>query len=172
MYETNQEISIKLQEKFEFYFLSLTFVLLGLSIQTAKLGGNLISDSLEIVGWILLLISGFAGLSRTEWLPQIYKVIHEKQDRENYRDEAKRRKSEGDHRNVIIRDQGEKPIKEFIMEVEDGIEILHNQVEKLERKSMGKYKIHKYAFVFGLIFIIASRAYIPLSNIIKHLLTI
>ena len=152
--------------------MSLTFVLLGLSIQTAKLGGNLICDSLEIVGWILLLISGLAGLSRMEWLPQIISAIHEKQVRENYRDEAKRRKREGDHRNVIIGDQGEKPVKEFIMEVEDGIEILHNQVEKLERKSMGKYKIHKYAFVSGLIFVIASRAYIPLSNIIKHLLTI
>ena len=170
MFETNREISITVQQKFEFYFLSLTFVILGLSIQTAKLGTSIIPDLLEIIGWILLLISGIAGLSRMEWLPQIYNVIHEMQDREKYRDEAKKRITEGDLRDAFIIDEGELPIKEFLVKIDEGLKTLNAKVDKLEKKSLFKYKIHKYAFVFGVILLVASRSYIPLGHILNRII--
>ena len=65
--DSNLNVSIRIQEKFEFYFLSLTFVILGLSIQTSKFGTHPISDGLELFGWISLFVSGMAGLSRMRW---------------------------------------------------------------------------------------------------------
>lgn len=60
------------QDKFEFYFLGLTFTILGLSLQTASFGECVWSDVLELLAWILLLISGMTGLFRGFWKPDLY----------------------------------------------------------------------------------------------------
>jgi hypothetical protein len=41
---SNLDVSIRIQEKYELYFLSLTFIILGLSIQTSRVGSHAISD--------------------------------------------------------------------------------------------------------------------------------
>ncbi len=46
---SNLEVSIRIQEKFEFYFLSLTFIILGLVVQTSKFGSYAISDIFELL---------------------------------------------------------------------------------------------------------------------------
>ena len=61
--------AMDVQEKFEFYMLSLTFTLLALSVQSASFGNNLASDILELIGWCLLLISGVIGIFRLEMVP-------------------------------------------------------------------------------------------------------
>jgi hypothetical protein len=45
------------------------FTLLALSIQTAKFGTSSIADIFELIGWVLLFISGISGLWRLEFLP-------------------------------------------------------------------------------------------------------
>ena len=60
MPENNLEISRRVQEKFEFYFLSLTFIVLGLSIQTSEFDGSLLSDGLELISWACLFISAIS----------------------------------------------------------------------------------------------------------------
>ena len=86
---SNIDVAIRIQEKFEFYFLSLTFVILGLSIQTSKFGVHAISDGLELLGWISLFVSGMAGLSRMRGAPFLYKVKDGIIGRECARDETR-----------------------------------------------------------------------------------
>ena len=164
MPETHQEISIRVQEKFEFYFLSLTFVILGLSIQTSEFGFSLLSDGFELLGWISLFISCLTGLSRMEWVPLIHNTAHEQNRRMNYYDEANFRRLRGESF-VIAENNEEKPIDDFINEIKEGIEVIEKQTEELDKKSILKYRIHKYAFALGLFFLMCSRGYEPFLNI-------
>ena len=89
--KSNLDVSMRIQEKFEFYFLSLTFIILGLAVQTSKFGSSKISDIFELLAWILFFIAGIAGLSRMRWAPSLYRVKHEIIKREQYRYGAKHR---------------------------------------------------------------------------------
>ncbi|MCP3673015.1 MAG: hypothetical protein GY829_00895 [Gammaproteobacteria bacterium] len=71
MTDTEREISIRQQEKSEFYVVTLVFTLLSLAIQSADFEGKSISHSFEIIGWIALLVGGLSGLSYLEWLPAL-----------------------------------------------------------------------------------------------------
>jgi NhaP-type Na+/H+ or K+/H+ antiporter len=64
---TDRESAQGVQEKFEFYFLSLIFTILALTIQTAKFGRSGAEDVLELSGWVCLLIAGVVGLWKMEW---------------------------------------------------------------------------------------------------------
>jgi hypothetical protein len=138
--KSEREIAVDAQEKFEFYLISLVFTLLALSIQTSKFGQSSIGDFLELVGWIALLISGLAGLSRLEYLPVI---------REKY---------------AIQEEIEEEPHK---LQAQDKINGL---IKTLEAKSNTKYIVHKYAFVIGIILVATARAYIPATNLLCKLL--
>lgn len=67
------------QDKFDLYFLGLTFTILGLSIQTASFGKMVWSDCLELLAWLLLLLSGLAGLYKGLWKPNLYSLFGSKQ---------------------------------------------------------------------------------------------
>jgi hypothetical protein len=164
---SNLDVSIRIQEKFEFYFLSLTFIILGLSIQTSRFGSHAISDGLELLGWISLFISGMAGLSRMRWAPSPYKIKHEIIRREQYRDEAKRRESNGEP--YVIQGEKEIPIGNFIGDVSQGVKEVEDQLRTLETKNDLKYRLHVYGFTFGLLFLMGSRGYEPAVRFVSWL---
>lgn len=62
----------ELEHKLSFYFVALIFTILGLAIQTAKIGIDSWNVYLEIVSWGTLLISGLLLLSKLECLPVVY----------------------------------------------------------------------------------------------------
>ena len=167
MPENNIEISIRVQEKFEYYFLSLTFVISGLSIQTAEFGFSMISDTFELFGWLNLFMSCLIGLWRMEWLPQIYKVAHEKSRRLKYYNEAIIRKERGEEV-VIDEKNNERPIDEFLADVDEGIRVVQKQIEVQDKKNILKYRFHKYTFVLGLIFLVCSSGYEPFLNVLNQ----
>lgn len=78
----NIEVAQRIQEKFEFYLLALTFTLVGLAIQTATFGTHVGADVAELVGWFLLLVSGIFGLSRMEWTPVIHDLESKRYEKE------------------------------------------------------------------------------------------
>ncbi|MGD0280666.1 MAG: hypothetical protein ABSC11_15370 [Smithella sp.] len=166
--KSNLDVSRRIQEKFEFYFLSLTFIILGLSIQTSKFGSHSIPDGFELLAWIFLFVAGMAGLSRMRWSPSLYKVKHEIIRREQYRDEAKRRELSGE--TYIIQQEKEKPIGDFIADVSQGVEEVEEQLGDLEIKNDRKYWLHIYGFTFGLLFLMVSRGYDPALRFICTLL--
>ena len=58
-----KKLGIDLLHKFDLYFVTLIFTLLGLAIQTATKSPYLIQNYVEIFGWFLLFISGLISLS-------------------------------------------------------------------------------------------------------------
>jgi len=164
---SNLDVSMRIQEKFEFYFLSLTFIILGLSIQTSKFGTHAISDGLELLGWIFLFISGMAGLSRMRWAPSLYRVKHQIIRRERNRDEAKRRESNGE--TYVIQGEKQIPIGDFIGDVSQGVKEVEDEMSKLETKNNLKYWLHVYGFTFGLLFLMGSRGYEPTVRFVSWL---
>ena len=63
--------AMDIQEKFELYAISLTFTILGLSIHTAEFGNCPASDLFELLGWLLLILSGVIGLQRMAAVPAL-----------------------------------------------------------------------------------------------------
>ena len=166
MPEDNLEISRRVQEKFEFYFLSLTFVVLGLSIQTSKFGGSLLADGLELTIWVCLFISGVSGLSRMQWLPVAYKVAHVKVTREHNLKEAKARQRQ-DEPYVVTKQDNQMPIDDFIKRAEKGVDDVKKQLAELENKNSVKYRLHVWGFAVGLFFMMCSRGLDPAIRMAK-----
>ena len=70
MAENSSVTPQSVMEKYEFYFLALTFTILGASIQTADFSAYSKAGVVaEIVGWAALGLSGLVGLSKIEALP-------------------------------------------------------------------------------------------------------
>ncbi|WP_125181561.1 hypothetical protein [Thiohalobacter thiocyanaticus] len=61
--------ALDFQEKFELYFVSLTFALLALVIQSADSSSGIVAGVAEIIGWVSLLISGLVQLYRLQLVP-------------------------------------------------------------------------------------------------------
>ena len=81
------EVCQRVQERIQYYFLTLTFTLLALSVQTAKFDGTITQAISELTGWTLLFISGVVGLLRLDQIPKNYKLsIHMQSFKENVDD--------------------------------------------------------------------------------------
>ena len=81
-------------EKFEFYFLGLTFTLLGAAIQTAAFTGHShVSVITEIIGWAGFAISGLVGLSKVEHLSVVIYLRNRKNEFENAKSQFEEEKA-------------------------------------------------------------------------------
>jgi len=162
------EYSRQLQEKFELYLLALIFTLLGLAVQTAKFGINQLADILELLGWVFLLISGLAGLSRLEWLPVAYKTNSHLVGLKNEHTELMAVAEQGIVE-IAVQDQNEPAdIQAIIDDRTQAIQKVENRVKKLEKSILRKYCIHKWLFVLGLTFLIVARGSSPVMNIFNN----
>ncbi len=165
MSETEREIAIRQQEKFEFYLVALAFTLLALSIQSADFEGPVIARALEIVGWVSLLASGLSGLSYLEWLPVLRVHAVKKDDLDSNADQLRQQRSQGVENVHLLQNNSIVPIEERIREYGEAVNLLEQQDPILDKKSNLKYFIFKWGFVSGLILILAARAYEPIQSI-------
>lgn len=162
---THIEMAAKTQEKFEFYMLTLVFTLLALSIQTAKFGNSSYSNFFELFGWGSLLVSGLAGLWRMEFIPVQHGKLakkHEIEEQIIHFEEIKRKG--GSEVSVLLTESTEK-IDETLENNRKALIILDTVIDKIDHHNLLKYKTHKYAFVIGLLFILLSRGYAPVTKI-------
>ena len=162
MAESNTEAGQRIQEKFQFYILGLTFTLLGLAIQTASFGASPAADVMELLGWALLLTSALTLASRLEWTPQIYHLFDVQQDIEQDLRDVHDAQLKG-ARQVTVRGTGESiDLDDVLNRLDSKLSITRAQVEKLDKGGELKYKIH----IFGLMAILVARAWSPVSNLL------
>ncbi len=112
-------IALDFQEKFELYFVSLTFTLLALVIQSADSSSGISAGIAEIIGWIFLLISGLVQLYRLQLVP------------------------------VALR---------YEAATKGGRPVDKKDQESVHENISVTYGISKWSFVFGVCFIVLSRA--------------
>lgn len=165
-HSSERAIAQQTQEKFEFYLLSLVFTLLALSIQTAKFGTSIPSDTLELAGWICFITSGLAGLSRIEWTSVIRERMATQKEFEDESFRLKELQLKGQTHLHVLETGEKQPIPERIKNRESAVSILALHIKKLERRSYIKYDLHKYGFFFGILSVVGARAYEPASKIL------
>ena len=169
MSATEREIAQRTQEKFEFYIISLVFTLLALSIQTAEFGVSIISDSFELLGWGLLLVSGIAGVWRLEYISLERVKYCLKQEYEDKIIDLKKSLLQGQTTIHVLETNTDELIPERIEAYKKYITALKPVIEKIVKNNFTKYTVHRYTFIAGLLFLLLSRGYIPARNIIEQL---
>ncbi len=164
----NQEMAIDIKTKVDFYLLSITFTVLGLSIQTAEFGGSHLADGFELIAWLCLFVSGVFGLSRMRWAASVFTVAHAIDERKQGLEGNKQAKAAG-WKTVETPQGGQKPIDSDIKARETGVAVAENQLEGLQEKLIIKSKVHTWGFALGVAFLMCSRGLAPASPIAKWL---
>ena len=165
----NIEIAQRLQERFEAYWLGLIFTLLALSVQTAKFGVAVPADVMELLSWVLLLIAGLAGLSRFEWIPEIYRLRGMQIGKEEYALAVQKEMLRGTSSLYVAPLKREVPAAQYLEESRDSARRIEEHLTPIEQSQQRKYRIKKRAFVGGICLLIGARAYVPLIGILHAL---
>ena len=154
-------------EKFEFYFLGLTFTLLGAAIQTASFVGH--SDPsvfAEVIGWAGFALSGLIGLSKVEHLSVVIYLRNRKKEFENNKSQFEQAKASGVSSAKIAQTGEVMLIDAVIIQAGESASRYEEQLEKVGRRHEVKDIIQRWAFVLGLLSTAVARAYDALVSII------
>lgn len=155
---SERQIAQQTQEKFQFYFLSLVFTLLALTVQTSKFGRSTVEDVLELGGWLGLLFCGLMALSRLEWDSAIRMQMVRRDEAERARDELQRQAAAGVQVVHVIEDGQHQQIQDRIQMYNDALKQLGPHIEKMDKWDTFKYDAAKYSFVVGLGLVVVSRS--------------
>lgn len=166
----NIEIAHRLQERFDFYLIALTFTILGLSIQTAEFNEHNPSNILEVLSWFTLFLSGLVGLSRLEWIPAVFNAHAEVEESESEAVRLRRAQALGQTEVPLIGEERQTaPIEEAINSHQAFADNSRPMVEKLNNITLIKYRIHKWSLVAGMFLLIMARAIEPIADIASKL---
>lgn len=159
----SMEFARDVQLKFELYFTGLIFTLLAASIQTAEFTHHPLQNAFELAGWAALLLSGVAGLSRLEWMP----TNHEMHGRLSAANEEMRimKVAQAAGQRFVNQHGEEVDVAAHLPAQQEKIDKVTVRDEELVRRSFLKHETRKWAFLLGLCFVIASRAYEPILTI-------
>ena len=162
----DMETGARVQERAQFYSLTLAFTLLALSVETAKFGGCKPQAALEIVGSLSLLVSGLMGLRRALNIPSLYKIeVHLNSLRENIEDAEKGRtheESSGDSRTP----NKQLEIAEYINQLNKKMREFLDRKKQVEKKLSRWMTFHKCGLAIGILSLIASRVLIPAASVL------
>ncbi len=154
----NYSIARNISHRYQFYFIALVFTVLAFSIQTAGMVDKYGQAWFEISSWVLLMISGIAGLSRLKWMPIAFKYHGALQEEEQTLSAVKQG-------TLVVDKHDEEWSDEAKNELEKNILKRKNILEDLERSMSRKYTIHEAAFIVGMMSLIVSRAILHLCRI-------
>lgn len=161
----NITIARELSQKFEFYFIALVFTILGLSVQTATITKENYQFIFEILAWCSLLVSGLAGLSRLEWLPIAYRHYGSAEiEKRNLN--AMNQGLEG--RPIIneeVKEWTEEELNKAKLELKNQLDKRNTEINKVDKCTILKYRIHKWAFIIGICSLVVSRIILNLRKI-------
>lgn len=167
--DINVEIAQRLQERFETYWLGLIFTLLAASIQTAKFGKAAPADIMELLAWLLLTIAGLAGLSRFEWIPEIYRLRSLQVGQEEGARAVQKAMLVGTNEVYVAPEKKMVSAKQYAEEAEASARLVEQHVVPIEKKQQLKYRVKKWSFGVAVCLLVAARGYVPFVGIL-HLL--
>jgi hypothetical protein len=154
-------------EKFEFYFLGLTFTLLGAAIQTAAFTDHShVSVIAEIIGWAGFAVSGLVGLSKVEHLSVVIYLRNRKNESENNKSQFEQAKASGVASARIAQTGEVMAIDAVIFQVGENATRYTEQLDKVGKRHEAKDIIQRWAFVLGLLSVAVARAYDAVAPII------
>jgi len=152
------KVAHETQEKFQFYALALIFTLLAAAIQSASLQRSKLEIVFELLGWVGLLVAGVSGLWKVEWAAPIRIQMQRREELQKRTDELKQLQLQGTEQ-VFVHETGQmQHINDRIRSYLETIRTIDGQCAKLEKADAVKYSVAKYAFVFGLLALMASRS--------------
>lgn len=152
-------VAIERQGKFDLYFLGLTFTVLGLAVETARVGVYYTADAAEILGWLALLVAAFNGLRRLEWLPEHYRLQDLKNDQEAKRFEGGKFLVTNPAAQFTVAPTGETiPAKKYVADLQDAITMIDTRLDEIGNDITRLYKWHRYGFLVGIGLLAVSRA--------------
>lgn len=154
------EHSRELQEKFELYLLALLFTLLAAAVQTAKFDGGSIANALELLGWLLLLLSGLVGLWRLE-LAYVAHMAHGKKLNAVARWDAYDEAAQRTDTLQVKRSDEVLSIRSEMDKLDSTITKLTEQEQAFDISLRRRWGFHKWTFVFGLSLLLGSRGLAP-----------
>src|ERR1700682_458235 len=162
MTNPNEVAAQNLQEKFKLYLLGLAFTLLGLAIQTAKFEGPPPQRIAELIGWVLLLISGIVGLLRLRWVPVVLRYGAEIQRCENQMFQVQGAPAEAP---VEFVDETIS-VGDFIAANKKKIQETEAIQAPLSEKIISMGRFQTWSFVAGTCVVALARAFVPASGIV------
>ena len=166
--QLNVEIALRRQEKFETYLVGLVFTLLALSVQTASFGVSLAADVLELLSWVLLFVAGLAGLSRMEWIPELYRLASYRVEKEERVRSVKTAMLHGSREVLVVPTGKTVPASEYAARDADAVAKIAAREKELEKVQLGKYRILKWCFAGALAFLIVGRGWLPLLGVVER----
>lgn len=155
------ETGPRVQERAQFYSLTLSFTLLALAVQSAEISDDELLAVLESFGALALLISGLSGLWRALDIPGLYKIqVHLRSLHENL-DDAKEIEEKGAP--LIYSPLLEKSFKidGYIDEHDKNVRHFVEKTKKLESKLSTFVWFHRYGLLTGILVIMAARVFVP-----------
>ena len=168
--KANQEIGQRLQERFDFYLVALTFTILGLSAQTADFGSLIVADVAELVAWGALLLSGLKGLARLDGLPRMYRLFSVEAEQQRYATHLQSHaKPRGAKEVVFTGDDVTMPIDAAIQRTAQNVEEVKAALAPLESRAIAQGNVQRSAFAWGVSMLVVARAVPPLLAILEQL---
>jgi hypothetical protein len=156
-HDANATIGQRIQERFDFYLIALTFAVLGFATQTAHFGRSSVADAAELSSWLILLISGVVGLSRLEWLPQLFYTFAQKAWHEDLEKEFKRLSTRGVAEIGVFGENRRVSTSELIEMHSSAVKKLEDKSSPMATRALRKYKVQKYSLAAGFAALLLAR---------------
>ncbi|MGA2774809.1 MAG: hypothetical protein ABSE81_01960 [Candidatus Omnitrophota bacterium] len=164
----NKAFARNLSHKFEYYLIALTFTILGLSVQTSSLSAEHFQYVFEFLAWISLLLSGLFGLWRFEYVPVVYREYGQQQIEETNLDAF----NQGLAGRSIVKQNGAEWLPEEMKRAKEALEVniaeRKDKLGELESSIHLRYKIHRWAFIIGVVSLVISRGILGIDKIQMH----
>lgn len=159
MSESNTQVAVRIQERFDAYLLGLIFTILALSIQTATFGASAFATGCELLAWLSLLFSGVTGLARMEIVPELYRLFGLDERNEATIADTERQRLRGVREVVSSADSPAISIDEFLRGRLEMGKRIKEKIDPMQARVVRRYRLMRYSFVVGLILLLVARAY-------------
>lgn len=167
--QLNSEAAYKIRTKLDFYFLALTFTILGFSVETARFGRTPATDAAELIAWLFLFISGMGGLRRLFRLPILYDAFSVKAGKQEAINELKKAKVEqGQTLAYVGPVDATLPSDEVIAELGHTVETIDTAIKRLNKQLNRRYRVQAGAFFIGMLALMVARGLAALVDLFGY----